>query len=115
MRGAEPSRAPPPATDLGLFWRDAAACERELLSTFQSVPVLWNVADVEGETALASVGGPCTIGMGRGAGGGTGGTCATSGQSPPPPGLSPGILFMSHVSMHTDAKGCNPPPFLRKK
>lgn len=70
----EPRRASPPPADLGLFWSVAAACEREPPSTFQAVWVLWNVANVEAKRALASVGGPCKIGMdGAGRGGGDGG------------------------------------------
>lgn len=66
MRGRIRAAFPRPAAGLGLLWRDAAACESQQLSTFQSVLVLWNVADVEGKRTLASFGGPCTMGMGRG-------------------------------------------------
>ena len=76
MRGRDRAAFPRPAAGLGLLWRDAAACESQQLSTFQSVLVLWNVADVEGKRTLASFGGPCIMGMGRG---GAGDTCAASG------------------------------------
>lgn len=76
MKGLELGCSSPPAADLGLFWHHAAAREREPPATLQSVPSLWNVANVEPERALASVGGPRTVGMGRGAGAGPADPCA---------------------------------------
>lgn len=101
------SCASPPPEGLGWFSHPAAAWEREPLETFQSVPVLWNVANVETERALASVGGPCKIGMGGGGAGPADGRAA-SGRSAQPPRLLLGILFVSHFLMRTDTKECTP-------
>lgn len=91
--GVAPCWASPPPADLGLFWRVAAACEREPPSSFQSVSVLWNVANVEAKRALASFGGPCKLGwIGRGEEAGLVDTCAAFTPSARPLGLSPGIF-----------------------
>lgn len=98
--GVEPGHRSPPPADLGLFYHHAAACEREPLSAFQSVLVLWNVANVEAERALASVGAPRTMGLGRGAGAGRADTCAESCLSAPPLGPFLGVLSACHFPMH---------------
>lgn len=65
---------PHPLKTWGCSGRVAAAYEREPPSIFQSVSVLWNVANVEAKKALASVGGPGKIWMdGAGRGGGADG------------------------------------------
>lgn len=74
MRGRNRAAFPRPAAGLGLLWRDAAACESQQLSTFQSVLVLWNVADVEGKRLSRALADPVQWGWG-----GAGDTCAASG------------------------------------